>query len=1236
MSKQTINQQILVWMLSVAILPIFLLTAFYLYSYDQHFKQQVFAQLSQIADKKTNQIEDLISERIKVAQLAAQLDSTKNALKELSSEFKQRDHNEIEYLQRQEVYSELLQQFLEFGFYDIFLISSEADIVLTLSHKDELYKNLNNGLYAKTDLAIMANKALSLQEPALSNFNYYASRDELAAFIALPVLEQGIILGVIVFQLDIDELQRIVQDTGGLGASGEVHIVAVNQPHFEYSIDVSNKSHWQAQPFQFGEVMQQALTGHSNQHFAIDRYGHKVLAVSRYLPLLHSVFVVKMDRDEALKELNMFWLVSLLVMLLIFVMVAGVAYFLSQSVTRPIRALTRLSSAIAHGQHAQELVPEGSLETMQLASSFNLMMRQMQDEQSRLERRVKQRTAELSQKEQHLRLYREQSPIATIEWDIQGQVVYWNKAAEKVFAYTFAEVKGKSFWGLLIPESEQGKVRDVWQGLMSQSGGEFSINDNLTKGGKVITCEWHNTVLVNESGVVGVASLVLDITERQRMAAVLQTLAESKGQGEENIFQLIVRQLALSQGVRYALLARFNAANPEISDTLAVWANGVFMDNFSYPLQGTPCQNVSIQGACLYTDNIQALFPDDKLLVDMQAVSYFGVPLNSISGEKLGILALLDDKPMEQQQSTKKLLASLAVRAAAELERKQVEEKLQFAARIFDQTHEGVTITDANAVIIDVNPGFCRITGYSRDEVIGKSTRILNSGRQSEAFYREMWQTLSEKGHWQGELWNRKKNGQVYAELITISSLLDDECKVMNYVGLFSDITLAKQQQQSLELMAHYDVLTGLPNRSLFTDRFAQAIAHSKREQSLLAVCFIDLDKFKPVNDTYGHDVGDQVLIEVGERIKGVIRAEDTVSRLGGDEFTLLLGDVHSIEQCTQAMMRIHQMIARPYIIEGHSVTIEASSGLTIYPLDDADPDTLIRHADSAMYQAKLAGRNCYHLFDASSDEKVIKRHSQLTKIAHAFSRNEFCLYYQPKINMQTGQVFGVEALIRWLHPQEGLIPPLDFLPFIEGTELEIQVGNWVIDEALKQLAIWREAGLSLQVSVNISALHLLWQGFFRQVYSALAEHPEISSRYLQLEILESSVLSDVTLISGIIKSCRNDLGIGIALDDFGTGYSSLTHLRRIPVDTIKIDQSFVRDMLDDPSDYAIVEGVIGLSKAFQRRVIAEGVETREHGRVLIEMGCFQGQGYGIARPMPAEQVETWTTDFQLSADWQE
>lgn len=738
----------------------------------------------------------------------------------------------------------------------------------------------------------------------------------------------------------------------------------------------------------------------------------------------------------------------------------------------------------------------------------------------------------------------------------------------------------------------------------------------------------------SDNNPIRVIGIHADITERKQNDQVLRLLAESGDVGNETIFQLMVKQLAHSQNSRYAFIACLSPAIENQIDTIAVWAGDDYRDNFSYSLEGTPCQNVTELGMCFYPDNIQGLFPDDAMLAEMGAVSYQGIVLKNSQNQAIGLLAILDDRPMTVGTHTDSLLNSLAVRAAIELERIESGKQLALAARVFNDSHEAIMLTDIKGDIINVNPAFTEITGYERSDIVGENPSIFSSGKCGPEFYIEMWKKIHANGYWHGEVSNRKKNGEPYIELLTISALKDEHDNILNYLGMFSDITQSKEQQEKLQLMAHYDVLTQLPNRTLFADRFSQAVAHSKRNKTLLAICFLDLDNFKPVNDQYGHDIGDLLLIEVAKRINAELREEDTVSRQGGDEFALLLKDLMSVEECGPLLTRLHYSLAQPYQINGHLITIGASSGVTIYPSDNSDIDTLLRHADQAMYQAKLAGKNRYKIFNAEHDLKTIEQQNKLHEVEQALLNDELCLYYQPKVNMKTGKVFGVEALIRWQHPEKGLIPPLDFLPLISGTDIEVQVGEWVINQALKQMSIWREQAIELEVSVNVSSYHLQDKLFIEQLNSALALVPAINAKYFQLEILESSALGDIQTINRIIKHCRDRLGVKIALDDFGTGYSSLTHLRSLAITTIKVDQSFVRDMLDDPSDYAIINSVISLADSFSREVIAEGVETTEHGLMLLLMGCEQAQGYGIARPMPASELSHWLSQYSPNQQW--
>ena len=572
-----------------------------------------------------------------------------------------------------------------------------------------------------------------------------------------------------------------------------------------------------------------------------------------------------------------------------------------------------------------------------------------------------------------------------------------------------------------------------------------------------------------------------------------------------------------------------------------------------------------------------------------------------------------------------------------ELSSQELLESEQKYKMLFEKSADAFLLLDEDK-FIDCNQATIKMLGYkSKNEFLDTHPSQLSPSKQSDGRTslekaNEMMAIAFEQGSHRFEWDHKRKNGEIFPVEVLLTVVPFGKKELLHVV--WRDITDRKQQEGQLEYIAHYDVLTRLPNRALFADRFKQAIAHSKRSQDLLVICFLDLDDFKPINDNYGHDVGDRLLIEVAERITTMVRAEDTVSRQGGDEFALLLGEITSITAGEQLLERIHHSLAQPYIIDGYSHKISASSGITFYPLDEGDIDTLMRHADQAMYQAKLAGKNRHHLFNVEDDQHLMSQQALLHEIEQAIINQEFQLYYQPKVNMKTGKVFGVEALIRWIHPEKGLIPPLDFLPLIDGTDLEIQIGGWVINEAVTQLDNWEKQGVELEVSINISSHHLQSSTFFDQLNDALDCHPSVNSRDLQLEILESSALGDINIISGIINSCQNVLGVNVALDDFGTGYSSLTHMRNLSANVIKIDQTFVRDLLDDPNDYSIIDGIISLAEAFNREVIAEGVESTAHGKILLIMGCHEAQGYGISPPIPVAELSTWLKNYIPNQEW--
>jgi diguanylate cyclase (GGDEF)-like protein/PAS domain S-box-containing protein len=559
---------------------------------------------------------------------------------------------------------------------------------------------------------------------------------------------------------------------------------------------------------------------------------------------------------------------------------------------------------------------------------------------------------------------------------------------------------------------------------------------------------------------------------------------------------------------------------------------------------------------------------------------------------------------------------------------------LQRAASVFTHSGEAILITTSDGTIVDVNAAFTRITGYSRAEVVNRNPRLLGSKQQDRDFYRALREALSATGQWSGEAWSRRKNGDPFAGLLTIDAVRDARGDTQQYVALFSDITALKENQRRLERIAHFDGLTNLPNRLLLADRLQHAMAQAQRRNLLVAVAYLDLDGFKAVNDRYGHDVGDQLLIHMATAMKGSLREGDTLARLGGDEFVAVLIDLDCIESCLPMLTRMLDAALAKVQLGGVVLQGSVSIGVSFYPqAHDMDPEQLLRQADQAMYQAKLAGKNRYHVFDAAHDSSLRAHHESLERIRVALVRDEFVLHYQPKVNMRSGQIIGVEALIRWQHPEDGLLVPSAFLPEIENHPLAVAVGEWVIDTALNQIASLRASGLDLPVSVNIGARQLQQLDFVERLRSILKRHPGVNPASLELEVVETSALADLNQVAQVIENCHH-LGVKFALDDFGTGYSSLTYLKRLRVEQLKIDQSFVRNMLEDPDDLSILQGVIGLATAFKRLVIAEGVETVAHGTALLQLGCELAQGYGIARPMPPEDLPAWAASWKPDATW--
>ena len=697
----------------------------------------------------------------------------------------------------------------------------------------------------------------------------------------------------------------------------------------------------------------------------------------------------------------------------------------------------------------------------------------------RLAREVELRTAtekELKSAEETLRisqqrllLHREHTPLAVIEWNTNFEIIGWNKSAQRIFGFTQREVQGQHITKNILPDIEREAVDKVWDNLLKNRGGERSTNENITKDGRTILCEWYNTPLVNEDGeVIGVASLVDDVTER-----------------------------------------------------------------------------------------------------------------------------------------------------------KKAEDSLRLYSMVLENSSEGMLVTDSDNKIIAINPAFTKITGYELEEVKGKEPSEFASGRHNVEFFEQMWEHLERTGHWQGEIWDKAKNGEEYAKWLTINTIRNDDGTVSRYVAVFSDITERKLSEEMIWKQANFDVLTGLPNRNMFHDRLEHEVIKSTRAGLSLALLLIDLDQFKEVNDTLGHDVGDMLLQEAARRIRACVRDSDTVARLGGDEFTVILSELEDKSHIEDVAQKIITQLIEAYSIGDELMHISGSIGITMYPDDTNDIDTLIKNADQAMYAAKKKGRNRFSYFTQSLQDAAQNRLKLKNDLRGALSSEQFEAHFQPIIDLSSGKIFKAEALIRWRHPQRGLVGPMDFIPLAEETGFINVIGDWVFRESARWAHLWStQFDRNFQISVNMSPVQFKVEGqVFALEWLHYLQELGLSGENVVVEITEGLLLNAESSVIDKLLWLR-DAGIQVAIDDFGTGYSALSYLKKFDIDYLKIDRIFVQNLETDKNDIALCEAIIVMAHKLGLKVIAEGVETEGQKILLAEAGCDYAQGYLYSKPVPAEEFE--------------
>ena len=983
------------------------------------------------------------------------------------------------------------------------------------------------------------------------------------------------------------------------GKTGDLVIVA---PEYDMTVTGTDAMYnlRQLPPPGVNRLLDRIRAGEEAAGVTVDSRGMELLVAARRLPTTGWFAVARLPTAEAFAPIAALRRLAFGGALLLSLLVAALAALWVRRALAPLREATRALDAVAAGAAPLQPLPVARADEVgRLVASFN-----------RLQLRLGQREKELVAARENLQEITDSVPVAVYRYRIDDdgmpQVLYVSDRIEALWGVSAAEAMrdARSLFARIHPDDLAAFLAADSAAWAAHSPSSHELRVVRPVG----TIRWLHVASEPTrlaDGRWANHGFVEDITERKAADAELHQLQE-----------------------RFAVAFRASpiaASIGRVADSCLIEVNAKWQRDFGWSreeLIGKKALDLGIwPDAASRQAFIEALRRDGSVFDhvtrwrrkdgELRDVS-ISAEIIDMNGEPC-VLAFANDV-------TERLRAE---RALAESEARN--------RRIVETASEGIWIIDADTRVTFVNQRMADMLGYAQDEIIGQRgdgflyPEDLDDHRAQMAARQAGRSTGYERRF-------RRKDGTELWTQVSGTPIMHPDGSYGGAFAMFTDISHLKEQQRQLQHIAHYDALTGIPNRMLLADRMHQALAQARRAGRLMAVCYVDLDGFKPVNDTFGHDAGDRVLVEIAHRLREGLRGGDTVARLGGDEFVLLLG-IEQQEECEVALRRVLDAISQPLSVAGRPVAISASVGVTLYPQDDADPDTLLRHADQAMYAAKQDGRNRYHLFDPQRDRELRANREAQGGIAAALAAAEFVLHYQPKVDMRRGNVIGVEALIRWQHPQRGLLSPLEFLPVIEDTDLIVQVGEWVIDSALRQWQAWNAQGLDLTVSVNIAARHLSQQDFVARLTGLLRAHPAVPPRRLELEVLETAALEDIGRVARIIEECR-ELGVTFALDDFGTGYSSLTYIKRLPADTLKIDQSFVRDMLRDPEDCAIVEGVIGLTRVFRRNVVAEGVETVEHGSLLLRLGCDIAQGYGIARPMPAVAVVEWVRGWRPDPAW--
>ena len=895
--------------------------------------------------------------------------------------------------------------------------------------------------------------------------------------------------------------------------------------------------------------------------------------------------VVEMDDARSQQELREKQIAYVFVLgAQLAISMALIVLFMNRRLLRPLRRLMRFSDRLSHGDFDTRLEAGGNDELGRLATQLEQMRAA-----------IRQLFEDVGQREERFRTIVTQVPGAVFRYRPDGPIDFISDAIEDIVGYTAAQLmRGTthSWVDLICPEDRRTHRRAVKQAVaeMRPYALEYRIVD--ANGTERWVAE-NGQPQTGSAGMVWVDGIIADISQRKHH--------------EMRIEALLTEQSAILDNVMFGVMF--------VRHRRIVSVNRRCEELFGYDHGGMTGSSTAIVFPTRYDfeEAGERQYPALGAGGDFSEERHYRRRDGSLFWALVSGCAL---DPLRPGEGSIWVYADITAR-------KEAEEKLRLSATVLEHIADAVMVVDVEGVIVAVNPAFTQITGYTEAEAVGKHSSLTRSERHDEAFYQTMWDELIASGFWRGEIWRRRKNGEIYLEWLTISAVRDTHALTTHYVGVCSDITQVKQAQEKLDHLAHHDPLTALPNRLLFHDRLQHALPRAARDREQLAILFIDLDRFKNVNDTLGHHIGDELLQQVAAQLAARLREGDTLARLGGDEFIVLLENVDGQYGATQVAEKLVAMFEQPFLVAGHELFVTCSVGVSLFPDDAQDLNMLIRNADVAMYQAKARGRNGYRFYAPSMTGEGIERLRLETYLRRSIEKNEIFLNYQPQVEIDTGRLIGVEALVRWNHPELGLIAPARFIPLAEDSGYINQLGKWVLDEACRQMMRWQAQGLHVpKMAVNLSVKQFE-RGSMAGVVADILRETGLAPERLQLEVTESVIMN-----TGDALGYINDLhaiGVGLAIDDFGTGYSSLAYLKQLPVQTLKIDRSFIKDISSDANDEAIAIAIIQLGKSMQLSVIAEGVETQEQAAFLLRHGCRLAQGYFYSRPVLAQDiVERW------------